>query len=147
MPLKSTTSTSTANEIRLLDTGYVIALELASDQHHQAAFKHWRSAAKSFSLIVTTSYVLAEIVTFFNSRGHHAKAVEIGERLLRSQSVRLVHVGEDLFLAGWQYLQKHKDKDYSLTDCISFLVLQEFGLDTALAFDKHFAQAGFRSLP
>ena len=64
-----------------LDTGYVIALELAGDQNHRAALKHWRGIANSLPLLVTTSYVFAEIVTFFTSRGHHAKAVEIGKRL------------------------------------------------------------------
>ncbi|HEY0379199.1 MAG TPA: type II toxin-antitoxin system VapC family toxin [Pyrinomonadaceae bacterium] len=130
-----------------LDTGYVIALELSSDQNHGAASKHWRSASKSFRLLVTTSYVFDEIVTFFNSRGHHAKAVEIGERLLNSPSVRLIHVGEDLFSEGWNYFRKHKDKGYSLTDCISFLVMGEFGIDTVLTFDKHFVQSGFKKLP
>ena len=130
-----------------IDTGYVIALELASDQNHRAALKHWQSAAKSLPLLVTTSYVFDEIVTFFNSRGHQAKAAEIGKRLLSSPSVGLIHVGEDLFQEGWSYLQKHKDKRYSLTDCISFLVMQELGIDTALAFDKHFIQAGFKKLP
>ncbi|MBV9210415.1 MAG: type II toxin-antitoxin system VapC family toxin [Acidobacteria bacterium] len=131
----------------LLDTGYVIALELASDQNHRAALKHWRSLTKSLPLIVTTSYVFDEIVTFFNSRRQHAKAVEIGSRLLSSPSIRLVHVGEDLFQQGWSYFQKHKDKEYSLTDCISFLVMKEFGLETALTFDRHFVQAGFKKLP
>jgi uncharacterized protein len=129
-----------------LDTGYVIALELASDQNHKLALKHWRSAAKSLPLLVTTSYVFDEIVTFFNSRGHHAKAVEVGSRLLNSPSIRLVHVGEDLFHEGWSYFQKHNDKGYSLTDCISFLVMEEFKIDTAFAFDKHFVQAGFKRM-
>jgi predicted nucleic acid-binding protein len=102
-----------------LDTGYVIALELASDQNHKAALKHWRSAAKSLPLLVATSYIFNETVTFFNSRGYHAKAVEVGNRLLSSPSIRLVHVEEDLFDEGWSYFQKHKDKGYSLTDCIS----------------------------
>ena len=130
-----------------LDTGYVIALELSSDQNHQGALKHWRSVAESLPLLATTSYVFDEIVTFFNSRGHHAKAVEIGNRLLTSPSVRFVHVGEELFQEGWNYFQKHKDKDYSLTDCISFLIMEELGIDTAFAFDKHFVQAGFKKVP
>ncbi len=130
-----------------LDTGYVIALELASDQNHRAASKHWRSVTKSLPLLVTTSYVFAEIVTFFNSRGHHAKAVEIGNRLLDSPSIRLIHVEEGLFREGWKYFQKHKDKEYSLTDCISFLVMEEFGIETAFTFDKHFVQARFKKVP
>lgn len=130
-----------------LDTGYIIALELASDQNHRAAMKHWRSISKSLPLLVTTSYVFDEIITFFNSRGHHAKAVEIGSRLLNSPSIKIVYVGEDLFQEGWSYFQRHKDKKYSLTDCISFLVMKEFGIEIAFAFDKHFIQAGFEKLP
>jgi predicted nucleic acid-binding protein len=60
-------------------------------------------------------------MTFFNSRGHHAKAVQVGNNLLRSSSVQLIHVDEGLFDEGWTYLQRHQDKDYSLTDSISFI--------------------------
>jgi predicted nucleic acid-binding protein len=129
-----------------LDTGYLLALELSNDQNHRAALKHWRGVVKSLPLLVSTSYVFDEVVTFFNSRGHHDKAVEVGNRLLKSPSVQLIFVDEDLFLEGWQYLQKHKDKKYSLTDCISFVVMKNFGIDTAFAFDRHFAQAGFKKL-
>jgi uncharacterized protein len=130
-----------------LDTGYLIALELASDQNHKAALKHWRRVSKSLPHLVTTSYVFDEVVTFFNSRGHHAKAVELGGRLLSSASVQLVHVDEVLFLEGWQYFQKHKDKMYSLTDCISFVVMNRHRINTAFTFDKHFSQAGFDKQP
>jgi predicted nucleic acid-binding protein len=73
-----------------LNTGYLIALEAADDQHHVAALRHWRAYVQSRPRLVTTSFVLDEVATFFNSRGRHAKAVEIGERLLGSSSVRQV---------------------------------------------------------
>jgi len=130
-----------------LDTGYLIALELAGDQNHRAALKHWRSVIKSIPPLITTSYIFDEVVTFFNSRKHHAKAVEVGDRLLYSRSVQLIHVDEELFQAGWQYFQKHKDKEYSLTDCISFVVMKKLGIYAAFAFDKHFNQAGFKRQP
>lgn len=130
-----------------LDTGYLLALELSNDQNHRAASKHWRGVLKSLPPLVTTSYVFDEVVTFFNNRGYHAKAVEVGDMLLSSPSVRLVHVDEQLFREGWRYLQKHKDKAYSLTDCISFVVMKNSGIDTAFAFDKHFVQASFKKLP
>jgi predicted nucleic acid-binding protein len=44
---------------------------------------------------------------------------------------------------GWAYFQQHQDKDYSLTDCISFLVMQQLDIRRAFAFDQHFVQAGF----
>lgn len=130
-----------------LDTGYVIALEAADDQHHEVTLRHWRGLTGALPVMVTTSYVLNEIVTFFNSRNRHAKAVEIGSRLTSSPSVRLVHVDEALFYAGWQYFKQHADKTYSLTDCISFIIMGQMGIQTVLGFDRHFTQAGFARLP
>jgi predicted nucleic acid-binding protein len=118
-----------------------------NDQNHRAASKHWLSLKKPLPTLVTTSYVFDEVVTYFNSRGYHMKAIEVGSRLLNSPSVEFVYVDEDLFMEGWQYFQKHKDKQYSLTDCISFLVMKRFRIETAFAFDKHFVQAGFKKVP
>jgi len=130
-----------------LDTGYIIALEAADDQCHQDAVQHWQSLSSSLPRLVTTSFVLNEVVTFLNSRNQHSKAVEVGNRLMGSPSVQFVHVNEVLFYEAWQYFERHADKAYSLTDCISFVLMEKHGMRTALAFDKHFSQAGFQKLP
>ena len=130
-----------------LDTGYVLALELANDQNHPAAINHWQRFAETPPSLVTTSHVFGEIVTFFNSRGHHQKASEVGNSLLRSPAVELIHVGESLFRQGWEYLRRHQDKRYSLTDCISFVLMEHLEIDTAFAFDRHFEHAGFKREP
>lgn len=88
-----------------------------------------------------------EVVTFFSNRGRHEKAVAIGTLLMTSGWVDLVHVDEELFRAGWEYLVKHADKRYSLTDCISFVLMRRMQLQDALTFDAHFEQAGFRRVP
>ena len=64
-----------------LDTGFLIALETGDDQHHPKAAVFWRHYQESPVPLVTTSYVFDEVVTFFNNRGHHAKAGEIGRYL------------------------------------------------------------------
>ncbi len=87
------------------------------------------------------------MATFFNSRGLHDKAVEVGNRLLESPSVELIQVDQKLFLQGWQYFKDHQDKSDSLTDCISFVVIEQQQIPEALTFDKHFIQAGFKKLP
>ena len=131
-----------------LDTGYVIALEAADDQHHEEAIKHWRGLLlRKVPTLVTTTYVVNEIATFFNSRNRHAKAVEIINRLKSSSSVQIVHVSEKLFDASWGYFKKHSDKMYSLTDCASFVTMEEMKIEAALTFDQHFIQAGFKKLP
>lgn len=130
-----------------IDTGYLIALEATDDQHHEAALQHWHGLLKSIPPLVTTSYVFDEVITFFNSRNHHAKAVEIGNNILNSAFIQFIHVDEHLFQESWLYLKKHNDKSYSLTDCISFVVMNRHEIKTALTFDSHFVQAGFAILP
>jgi len=125
-----------------LDTGYLVALEDADDENHPTAREHLDGLARMPAL-TTTSYVLDEVVTFFNVRGQHAKAVELGEMLLSSSSVRMVHVEEDLLGRGLELLRTRPDKRYSLTDCVSFVEMRERGVSTAFAFDRHFEQEGF----
>lgn len=130
-----------------LDTGYIIALEAVDDQNHQLAREHWSSFTTDLPKVVTTSFVFGETVTFFNHRRRHAKAEEIGRRLLKSPSIDLVHVDEGLLSDAWSYFVKHSDKTYSLTDCISFVLMNRLSIRQALAFDQHFTQAGFQRLP
>ncbi|HEX2078676.1 MAG TPA: PIN domain-containing protein [Longimicrobium sp.] len=139
------TSTKVTRDPLFLDSGFLIALNASDDQHHQRAVDFWRLVDRTTRLL-TTTYIVDEVVTFFNSRGRHAKAVENGTLLMTSRSVELLHVDEDLFRAAWAYLVKHSDKRYSLTDCISFEGMRRRGLQQALAFDAHFEQAGFLRL-
>jgi predicted nucleic acid-binding protein len=54
---------------------------------------------------------------------------------------------ETLFFQGWAYFQQHQDKKYFLTDCLSFMLMQNLSIKTAYSFDKHFEQAGFLKEP
>ena len=130
-----------------LDANYLIALEVSDDQHHHAAWEHWKELLESPPSLVTTSYVLDEVVTFLNNRRQHSKAVRVGNNLLTASPVQLIHVDEALFYEGWQFFGQHADKTFSLTDCISFVLMKRLEITQALTFDKHFGQAGFGKLP
>jgi len=129
-----------------VDTGYLIAQEDADDANHMSAQQHRENLAL-VTRLTTTSCVVDEVVSFFNVRGQHAKAVELGEMLISSPSVRMIHVGEELLKRGLALLSERADKRYSLTDCISFVVMRESGIGTAFAFDRHFAQERFVKEP
>ena len=126
-----------------LDTGYLVAQALGNDQHHRDAVNHWRNVSHDQLDLVTTSLVFVETVTLINARGFHSKAVEYGDMLLDSLFVELVPVDESLLMEGWEYLRRHNDKRYSLTDCVSFVFMERYGISTAYAFDRDFIQAGF----
>ncbi len=147
MPPSTTTAIVRSVNPVFLDTSYLLALEFAKDQNHQASVRHWQRIVANVPPLVTTSYVLDEAVTFFNNRGHHGKAIRVGNTLLYSPSVSLIQVDETLFYEGWQYFQQHQGKRYSLTDCISFMVMRKLGAGVAFIFDRHFAQAGFTIAP
>ncbi len=126
-----------------IDTSYLLALELANDKFHKISIDHWQSIQPSLPELVTTSYIFDEVVTFFNNRGYHAKAISVGNLLLQSPTVRLIHINDQLFYDGWTFFMRHHDKNYSLTDCLSFIIMSKLRIKTALSFDAHFKQAGF----
>ena len=130
-----------------LDSGYLVSLMLERDQYHASAVRYWRNVSRDDVDIVTTSLVLVEAVTFLNARGYHSRAVSIGNMLMNRLGTRMIHVDESLLMDGWDYFQRHTDKIYSLTDCVSFVVMEKYDVYTAYAFDRDFIQAGFMIEP
>jgi uncharacterized protein len=130
-----------------VDSSYWIALELTDDQNHHTAQAHWSSLNLANTGLVTTTYIFDESITFLNSRGAHQTAVNLGESILLSPRIELIHVDEDLFFEGWKSFQQYSDKKFSLTDCISFIVMHRNSLNISLTFDKHCVQAGFEAVP
>jgi uncharacterized protein len=49
----------------------------------------------------------------------------------------------DMIAAATRFYEARSDKDWSLTDCLSFLVMEQRGVPRALTTDRHFRQAGF----
>lgn len=58
----------------------------------------------------------------------------------------IVAASPELMHRGIELYEARSDKDWSLTDCTSFIVMQDRGLTDALTGDHHFEQAGFRPL-
>src|SRR5258708_12980638 len=106
-----------------LDTSYLIAVESTDDQYHKAASAHWRSLLKSPRRLVTSSYILVEVVTLLNNRRSHSKAVELANNLLGSRLFIVVHVSEELFYDAWRYFPKYKKTRPSSTTPSPFLLL------------------------
>ena len=111
--------------IYFLDTSYILALEIKNEDYHQQVFQNWTTLAKSKPSLVTTPYIFDEVVTFFNSRNLHYKAVEVGNRLLNSPDLQLIEIDQSLFNEGWQFFQKYKDKSLTRLQNIHLMYFQD----------------------
>ena len=126
-----------------VDTLFVIALINPRDQHHALAAE-LAARHESHSLLVTEA-VLLEIGNGL-ARNYKEEAIEVIESFLASEEVEIVHLTPELFQRGFDLYKKYQDKSWGLIDCISFVVMADFGIRQALTFDQHFDQAGFEPL-
>ena len=128
------------------DTGYWIAVSLPGDQMHDRASA--MAAAYDEATVVTTQMVLTEVLNHFFRMGpaHRLNAAQLLEDLGSSPSVEIVPQTDAQFRAAVERYAFRNDQRWSLTDCASFLVMEERGITEALAYDRDFEQAGFVAL-
>lgn len=125
------------------DSFYFIALSNPSDAHHAAAVQ----AAKTLSSrIITTHYVLIEVADALSAPRFRPEVARFLRQLGVNPGTEIVGPDVLLYEQGLDLYAHRPDKDWSLTDCISFLVMTDRGLTEALTGDNHFAQAGFHPL-
>ena len=98
--------------------------------------------------MVTTEFVLAEFLNFYASCGPTLRgaAAELAARTLEDPRVDVVAPHPSLFSDGLALYGSRPDKRYSLTDCISMIVMRQRRIAEALTHDRHFTQEGFVAL-
>jgi len=129
-----------------LDTAYAIALSSPNDLfHHVAARLADQIDAENIHL-VTTRAVLLEIGNALSKQRHRDAAIRLLHALEADPNVEILPLSEQLYAQALQLYRKRPDKEWGLTDCVSFVVMQDHGLTEALTTDEHFQQAGFRAL-
>ena len=138
-------------EYLFVDTTFWVARFNRRDKHHReaAALFHELSEGKwgNFRL-VTSDYVFDETVTAVLARTrNHAIAERVGRAVRDSEAVRLAYIGPAGFEAAWVLFTERADKEWSFTDCTSFVLMEREGLRKALSFDENFKQAGLATLP
>jgi uncharacterized protein len=129
-----------------LDTAYVNALVNTRDQWHDAAVQWERKLSTDKRRLVTTEFVLVEIADGLAAVRFRVQAVQVVATLQASSLVEIIPASSQLFTAALELYRSRGDKDWGLTDCASFVVMNERGLSEALTTDDHFRQAGFRAL-
>lgn len=98
------------------------------------------------STILTTEFVIVELVNFFSRTNGRATVTDFVRSLRSDPDTIIVPASSELVQQGFDLFSRRPDKKWSLTDCISFVVTEEHGATEALTSDGDFEQAGFRVL-
>lgn len=125
------------------DTVYFLALLNPADQ--------WHARARELSTnppgtLVTTDFIMLEVGDGLSRPQDRPRFARLLDLLREQSDVEVVPASHALFEQGCALHAERLDKDWSLTDCTSFVVMKARGLERALTVDHHFAQAGFSTL-
>ena len=130
-----------------VDTVGWIALVHRSDNLHQKVIQAYHAIGRVRR--ITTDAILIESCNAFSKTTLRPLALALMEKVKESEALGvldIIHVNEELINEGWMLFEKRMDKEWSLTDCISFVVMKNVGMKKAITSDHHFEQAGFEKL-
>lgn len=128
----------------LLDTVFIQAVYNSRDQWHQRAI--------AFLPRVETAAQVWVTETILTESGNGLSAInrlgitQFIQQCYVTKNIHVVSVDTPLFTRGLNLYQSRQDKTWGLTDCISFVVMQDQGLIDAVTADEHFVQAGYQAL-
>jgi predicted nucleic acid-binding protein len=125
------------------DSAYYVALLLQTDQTLDRAVE---ITVQLQYPIITTAWIMTEVANTFSAPRFRAAFVSLLDDLQADPNVRVIAPDANIFAQGIELYRNRPDKSWSLTDCISFVVMDREGVKDALTFDHHFEQAGFRAL-
>ncbi len=122
-----------------VDTSAWFARYTPKDKSHAAAKKFHRSIKET---LVTTDYVIDESLTLFKVRGNAERARLFGRAIFAGNLAQIEWVSRTDVEQAWTVFDTYRDKDWSFTDCVSFVIMQRLGVTKSFAFDEHFRQFG-----
>lgn len=127
---------------RFVDAFYYIALINPRDEWHDRVLAFHRTLEGD---LLTTDAVLTEVANTFSGSPWRGTAGAVIHAVRRSSDVIVLPVSGSLMDRGIDLYRARSDKAWSLTDCMSFVVMEDARMDEALTGDRHFVQAGFKA--
>jgi hypothetical protein len=125
------------------DAFYFVARLNRRDQHHERVVAYSRDFRAA---ILTTDWVLMEVADALARSECRPRVREFVLHLRQATACEIVPASRELFDRALELYQQHADKEWTLTDCSSMVIMRERGLTDVLTADRHFEQAGFTTL-
>ncbi len=128
-----------------VDTAAWIAVINVRDALHVRAQSVYEGLVRRKVPLVTSDFVLLEVADALSAPLLRLHTIAFINRMRRGM-VEIVPLSEELMMKGWALYCQRPDKEWGLTDCTSFVLMQEEGISEAFTSDHHFTQAGFSIL-
>jgi uncharacterized protein len=125
------------------DTSFYVALLSPRDLMHVKALQVGEHFHRP---VLLTDFILLELGNALSSAGQRSLFSKLVDHLRSDPNIRILPASRDLLEKGLRLFASRDDKEWSLTDCTSFVIMQEEELTEALTTDHHFEQAGFTVL-
>ena len=129
-----------------LDSSYAIALVTSDDLHHERAVELSFKIQRDRVELITTRPILLEIGNSLARRSRRKCGLDLLQQMSVDRKLTLVELSAGLYDTALGLFSERMDKEWGLVDCVSFVVMREHHVETALTADRHFVQAGFRAL-
>jgi predicted nucleic acid-binding protein len=127
-----------------VDTGAWIALALTRDPQHERALETWNDLRRYGTALVSSIPVALETFTFLDRNANRTTALAWKDSIARLPRLRLLACSGGDLSEAWSYFERREFHKLSAVDATSFVLMARTRIQTAFAFDHHFAQAGFR---
>ena len=92
--------------------------------------------------LFTTDYIVDETLTLLRARGEQQRALTLGKSFFTGEVAELHRLADKDLQQAWEVFRDYDDKEWSFTDCASKIIMENLGIKTAFAFDRHFRQFG-----
>jgi predicted nucleic acid-binding protein len=125
------------------DTFFFFAILNRADPLHERAARFSRQTR---ALRITTDWIITELADGLSRAGDRDRFMDLYRHIQLSPAIRVVPASRALLEEAIALFASRPDKDWPLTDCVSFVVMRDEGITHALTGDKHFEQAGFVTL-
>jgi len=129
-----------------LDTSAWLALTNKSDTFHAKAKKARSKLLKAKSKCYVTDYVIVEVANSLSRSPWRSAAIQLITSIHSSETIEIIRIDQDMYDEAWNLYTSRKDKEWGLTDCTSFVVMNRYAIRDAFTNDHHFKQAGFNLL-
>ena len=129
-----------------VDAAFAIALASDTDELHDAAVELLAQVRAESRQFVTTRAVLVEIGNGLAKQRFRKAGAELLAAIEVDPHVTIIPFSDGLYAEALLMFTQRPDKEWGMTDCMSFVVMQQRGIIDALTHDIHFQQAGFRAL-